>query len=365
LVAIYAALFATLYSVFANAAYVFIGLKGKLQAAGGAVAHVGFTLMIAGMLISAGNKKVISEEKYKAFSLPTMIDPLTKKQDNPAENINLIRQVPTTMGQYQVSYLHDSVGNETGRRYYKLLFEKKDATSKALVESFELNPDVYLMKDNNMSSNPDTKSYLTHDVFTYISYALNPEKNKDTGQFKISEYSIGDTIFYSKGFMVLDSIVKNPKTNKYGLQLVGPSVMASLTVFSKDSMQYKAQPILSVETIGAAVNDTLGVNQAENYAIRQIDDTVYAQNLFVQFAGIATDNNKIKIGVKESDSMIDFVTLKAYIFPYINLVWLGLIIMAIGFTISLQQRARLSLVWRIVSLLFVAISLFYMFLLAN
>lgn len=365
LVAIYAALFATIYSVFANAAYVWIGLKGKLQAAGGAVAHVGFTLMIVGMLISAGNKKVISEEKYKAFSLPTMIDPLTKKQDNPAENINLIRQVPTTMGQYQVSYLHDSVGNETGRRYYKLLFEKKDATTKAVVESFELNPDVYLMKDNNMSSNPDTKSYLTHDVFTYISYALNPEKNKDTGQFKISEYKIGDTIFYSKGFMVLDSIVKNPKTNKYGLQLVGPSVMASLTVFSKDSMQYRAQPILSVETIGAAVNDTLGVNQAENYAIRQIDDTVYAQNLFVQFAGIATDNNKIKIGVKESDSMIDFVTLKAYIFPYINLVWLGLILMAIGFTISLQQRAKLSLPWRITTLLFVAGSLFYMFLLAN
>ena len=365
LVAIYVALFATLYSVFANAAYMWIGLKGKLKAAGGAISHVGFALMIVGMLISAGNKKVISEEKYKAFSLPTMIDPLTKKQDNPAENINLIRQVPTTMAQYQVTYLHDSVGNETGRRYYKLLFEKKDATSKAVVESFELNPDVYLMKDNNMSSNPDTKSYLTHDVFTYISYALNPEKNKDTGSFKISEYKIADTIFYSKGFMILDSIVKNPTANKYRIKLAGPTVMACLTIFAKDSMQYKAQPMLSVEAIGDTVNDTLGVNEAENYSIRQIDDTVYAQNLFIQFAGIGTDSKKIKIGVKESDSMIDFVTLKAYIFPYINLVWLGLIIMAIGLTVSIHQRAKLSAAWRITSLLFVAGSLFYMFLMAG
>ena len=36
------------------------------------------------------------------------------------------------------------------------------------------------MKNNNMSSNPDTKNYLSHDVFTYISYALNPENKTDT-----------------------------------------------------------------------------------------------------------------------------------------------------------------------------------------
>jgi cytochrome c-type biogenesis protein CcmF len=363
--AIYVALFATLYSVFANAAYIWIGLKGKLQSAGGAVAHLGFALMIVGMLISAGNKKVISEEKYKAFSLPTMIDPLTKKQDNPAENINLIKQVPARMGEYQVSYLHDSVGKETGRRYYKLLFERKDESTKEVVESFMLNPDVYLMKDNNMSSNPDTKNYLTHDVFTYISYALNPEKNKDTGSFRINEYSIGDTIFYGKGFMILDSIVKNPTINKYGVQLTGPAVLASLTVYGKDSMRYQAKPILSVETVTAKSIDSLGINDAESFNIRQIDDTVYAQNLFVQFAGIGTDTKKIKIGVKESDTMIDFVTLKAYIFPYINLVWLGLILMAIGFTISINQRAKLPTVARVATLLFVAISLFYMFLMAG
>ena len=69
------------------------------------------------------------------------------------------------------------------------------------------------------------------------------------------------------------------------------------------------------------------------------DDTVYAQNLFVKFAGYS-DSQKIKIGVKESDSLIDFVTVKAYIFPYVNLVWLGLIIMAIGIIMSMIKRAE-------------------------
>jgi len=45
-----------------------------------------------------------------------------------------------------------------------------------------------------------------------------------------------------------------------------------------------------------------------------------------------------KIGIKDSDGMIDFVTLKAYIFPYINLVWIGLILMAIGFVISIKKE---------------------------
>ena len=103
----------------------------------------------------------------------------------------------------------------------------------------------------------------------------------------------------------------------------------------------------------------------DSFGINQIDDTVYAQNLFIKFAGVTSDQAKLKIGVKESDKMIDFVTLKAYIFPYINLVWLGLIIMAVGLVMSIIRRAGLSKATGATVLIFAAIGLFYMFLLAN
>jgi len=205
------------------------------------------------------------------------------------------------------------------------------------------------MKDNNMSSNPDTKNYLTHDVFTYISYALNPDREADTATFKIHEVKKGDTIFYSKGFIKLDNIIKNPTENKFKIVPTGPSVMAALTLFSQDSMQYVASPMLMIDSLGVV----------------QIDDTVYAQNLFVKFAGVSNDKTKIKIGVKESDSLIDFVTLKAYVFPYINLVWIGLIVMAVGLLISLNKRAKLSKLQAGTMLIVTSIALFYMFLLAN
>jgi cytochrome c-type biogenesis protein CcmF len=205
------------------------------------------------------------------------------------------------------------------------------------------------MKDNNMSSNPDTKNYLTHDVFTYISYAMNPDAVKDTARFKISEIAEGDTIFYSKGFIVLNKVVKNPTSNKFKIPITGPAVLAEMTVNAKDSSRYNASPMIIVDSFG----------------LNHFDDTVYAQNLFVRFEGITQDQTKLRIGVKESDSMIDFVTIKAYIFPYINFVWVGLIIMGIGLLMSMVQRASISKTAGAAMLIVAAAALFYMFLLAN
>jgi cytochrome c-type biogenesis protein CcmF len=349
LAAVYVALFATIYSVIANAAYIWSGLNGKLKAAGGSIAHLGFALMIVGILISSSNKKVISSSSSNGINLQISgKDPMTKQTDNPLENLTLIRQVPAKMGDYDVTYLRDSFGNEKGRRFYELLFQRKDKDNKKVLEEFTLWPDVYIMKDNNMSSNPDTKSYLRKDVFTFISYAVNNSKVEDTAQFAIKEMAEGDTAFYSNGIIILNKVVKNPDNEKYHFKPTDAALMADITLVSKDSMHYKAAPLIQV--------DQFGVNQ--------VDDTVYAQNMYVKFAGV-TDNKKIKIGIKESDKLIEYVTLKAYVFPYINLVWLGLIIMALGIIMSAVKRAKLSVLGAALALIFAAVGLFYMFLFAN
>jgi cytochrome c-type biogenesis protein CcmF len=244
---------------------------------------------------------------------------------------------------YNVSYSGDSAGNEKGRIFYKLNFVKKDGS-----ENFTLNPDVYVGKDELKSSNPSTKRYLTKDIYSYIS-SINPEGNRtDTNQFVIKELAEGDTAFYSKGYLVLNNVVKNPNNQKFKFKPTDVALMADITLVGKDSMHYKAYPLIQI--------DSLGVNE--------IDDTVYAQNLFLKFAGV-TDTKKIKLGIKESEKIIDFVTLKAYLFPYINLVWLGLVIMAIGLAMSMIQRAKLTPLYAAGILFFVIVSLSYMFFVAG
>ncbi len=348
--AAYIALFAAIYSVIANGAYIWSGLNGKLKAAGGSIAHFGFALMLVGILISSSNKEVISNSGANGINIQINgKDPMTKEVDNPQENLTLIRQVPVAMGPYEVTYLKDSLGHEKGRRFYELLFQRKDAVTKKVTEQFTLWPDVYIMKDNNMSSNPDTKTYLGKDVFTYLSYAINNDnKPEDTAQFTIHEMAEGDTAFYSNGIIILNRVVKNPDNEKYHFKSTDAALMADITLISKDSMHFGAMPLVQV--------DEFGVNQ--------VDDTVYAQNLYLKFAGV-TEGRKIKLGVKESDKLIEYITLKAYIFPGINLVWLGLIIMALGLMMSAVKRAKLSTFYAALALIFAGVGLFYMFLLAN
>ncbi len=349
LIAIYMAGFAAIFAIVANAFYFVKAAKSVVLKAGGSVAHFGFALMILGMLISSSNKVTISSSMVNGITLPASIDPMTKQQDDPRENLTLIKEVPTPMGPYLVTYYRDSSGTETGRKFYKMLFERKDAETGDVIETFRIQPDVYMMKDNNMSSNPDTKSYLNRDVFTYISYALNTKNvPEDTSTFQVKELNPGDTTFYSNGLIILNSIVNNPNTDKFTSGPDTKALLADLTVISKEGARYSSRPIIEV------VGDDA----------RYIDDSVYAQKMFTRFTGISPDN-KIRLGIKESDELIDFVTVKTYIFPYINLVWLGLIFMSTGIFISMLHRGSFSRKQKIIILLLAIAGLVYMFLLAN
>ena len=349
LIAIYMAFFAAVYAVVANAMYIFTAQKGRIKLAGGTIAHAGFALMIAGMLISSSNKQVISSSLVNGITFPSSSkDPMTKEVDDPQENLTLIRHVPTKMANYEVTYLHDSAGHETGRKFYQLQFNKKDPETKAIEETFRLQPDVYLMKDNNMSSNPDTRTYLTKDIFTYVSFALKNQQEEDTTAFREVVLSVKDTAYLNKGYLVLNDVLKNPSNGKFNYKPTDVALVADITVVSKDTVRYSAMPAIEVD------NDHL----------HHVDDTVYAQTLYVRFNGISEDH-KIRIGVKESDRLIDFVTVKTFVFPYINLVWLGIVIMCIGLTMSMIQRANISRTLAVILFSGISIGLFYMFLLAN
>jgi cytochrome c-type biogenesis protein CcmF len=343
--AIYAGYVCMIFAFVTNAGYIFNVLKGNMRLAGGSISHAGFALMIAGIILSSSNKQVISDSTVNGINLAAGTDPMTRKTDDPRENLTLIRQVPASMGDYSVLYTGDSSGHEKGRKFYSLIFENKlDGKEKPFV----LKPDVYLMKDNNMSSNPDIKSYLTKDIFTYVSFALNETSEEDTTQFRTVELAEGDTAYYSNGFIKLLSVMKNPRNERFQYRENDMALVAKLKILTKDNKEYDAYPAIEVDSLG----------------ILQRDDTVYAQNMFLKFSGV-TQDRKIKLGIKESDKFIDFVTVKTYLFPYINLVWLGLILLAMGFCISMLNRAGIRGKAALVCLILVTISVSYMFLIAN
>jgi cytochrome c-type biogenesis protein CcmF len=186
-------------------------------------------------------------------------------------------------------------------------------------------------------------------VFTYVSYAINKtDLPEDTTAFREVIVGIGDTTFYSNGYMVLNAVEKNPTNAKMKLADKQIGLIAYLTITAKDSMHYKASPMIVVDDLG----------------VINVDDTIYPQNLYMRFIGV-TDNKQIRLGIKESDKFIEYITVKAYVFPMINLVWLGLVIMAIGLLLSMLQRGNFSKLQSAAILIGATAFVFYMFLLAG
>jgi cytochrome c-type biogenesis protein CcmF len=78
-----------------------------------------------------------------------------------------------------------------------------------------------------------------------------------------------------------------------------------------------------------------------NNSIQPIASKIEEMGLQFMFWKINPEDGKIEISVQEKKSNIrDFIVMQAMIFPYINILWLGAIIMALGTFISLAERLR-------------------------
>ena len=317
LVFVWAALVAAIYAVIANASYIWVGLNGKLKLSGGSIAHLGFGLMLAGILISSSKKEVLSYNRSGIFA------PLGEEsKEKPGENSTLVRGVRTDMGDYWVTYQRDSAHPKKELWFYSILFETKDSS-----KSFVLKPNAFVNYKGNegLMANPDAKHYWNYDVFTYITSLPNPEKIKeDTSQFKTHLLAPGDTVWYSKGFAVLEKVTSRTNIPTAGFAPNDSASIATLKVFAKTESIYTLEPLL--------------INRAGNNM--PYPDTVLAESLVVQLQKVEGD--KAEIGIKENDNILQYVTLKAYKFPFINLLWLGTIIMVTGFIMSTVRRLKMS-----------------------
>ncbi len=308
LIAIHLGIFAAVYSTVANVMYIWVGIKGKMMKAGASIGHIGFGLSLLGILISSSKKEIIS---WNTSGI--MVNFGTESKENPAENLTLVKGVATDMGKYMVTYLGDSTHPMDEKQYFKIRFQYKNST-----DGFTLYPDAFVNYKGNQQliANPDSKHYLHKDVFTFITSLPNPEKNKDTASFKEKKIKPGDTIFYSAGFMILEGLNRT-STRKNIPSLPGDSVFtANISIYAKDSSRYKAEPVLILR----------------GNSVIPVTDTVISQSLILGFVGAEQDG--IKLAYKESNSVLEYVTLKAYQFPAINVLWLGIVVMVCGFLLA-------------------------------
>jgi cytochrome c-type biogenesis protein CcmF len=314
LVSIWLALAGSLFAMIANLAYIWLGIKGSLKLSGPSVAHLGFGMMLAGILISASKKETLSYNTSGIF-----VNFGEGSTENSGENLTLVKGTKMDMGKYWVTYAGDSMHPKKSQWYYQIRFE--DKVSK---ENFTLAPNAFINYKGNegLMANPDAKHYWDHDIFAYITALPDPAKNIDTTAFDKKNVRIGDSVFYSKGYLILEDVQSRDSLPEEIFGKNGQLFEARIKVYSKNNTSYTSVSRLA-RVKGEAVN---------------IPDTVMSESLILQLE--AYDGNTATIGVKESGSVLQYITLKTYKFPFINLLWLGTILMSIGFVISLVRRVQ-------------------------
>jgi len=321
LAALIVMMFASVYAIVANFSYILFMIKGKMRSAGPSVAHAGFGLMLLGILISSSRKEVISHDP---MGLLTGVFPADSKE-NSRNNILLYRNLPMQMADYEVTYLGDSISTPDGKHYYKIHYIRRDTATGKVIEKFNLYPNAFINPkgQQGLISSPASKHYWTHDIYTYLTSVNDPSKIQDTSQYYPHLVKVGDTIFFSNGYMRLDGLDTHPVSPHYQAQPGDIAVGAKLTVYSSDSDIFKVLPIY-----------VLRDSAYENI----IPDTLSQLGLFIRFDKILPEQRKIELSIRQSGEQNDWVVLKAYVFHYISLLWLGTILMIIGFAMSIYKK---------------------------
>lgn len=73
-------------------------------------------------------------------------------------------------------------------------------------------------------------------------------------------------------------------------------------------------------------------------SVANFEAVVEDAGLRFKFISVDPKTGKITLEIAEKDSSGDFIIMKAIVFPWINLVWAGTIILIIGFMLSIWKR---------------------------
>jgi cytochrome c-type biogenesis protein CcmF len=317
LASIWLAIACSIYAIIANAAYIWLGIKGKLMLSGGSISHIGFGMVLLSILVSSSNKEVLSRNTSGIF-----VNLGKDSKEDPGENLTLVQGVKTDMGKYWVTYESEEKQPNKARWFYHMRFQRKDGK-----EEFVLSPSAFVNARGREGIQPEPASrhYLNHDVYTYITSLPDPEKNKDTSSFVMNTLKPGDSVFYSKGYMILGNVTQKDNLPKDIFGDNGSLYEAPIKIYSKNGTSYSITARYAIAKGGAMA----------------LPDTVVSESLILQLQNVNADKS-VELGVKESNAVLKYVTLKAYKFPYILLLWLGVAITALGILMSMVRRIQLN-----------------------
>src|SRR5690606_11567134 len=318
------------YTIVANGRILGEAIRGKWKLTGSAVAHIGFGLLLIGALVAAATNEVISVNSANYIAVAGF-----DQVEDPGDNLFLTEGEPVQMGEYRITYVGDSVAPPNV--YYKINYEKVDEETGRVTESFQLRPFAQNNPDmGGLIGTPDTRHYLTHDIYTLITAAMSdshtqargdgtPTGFEDFEEPAVYETNIGDTLRYRNGYIVVEGINRDATVENIPRKDDDIIVGLKLNIHAVSGETYNVEPVFLIR--GGTTFDLF--------------KDVEEQGLRLRFSNIMPQKDKLELMVYQKPlPEKKWIVFKAIKFPYINFFWCGAIVMTIGFLLSIFRRNR-------------------------
>lgn len=371
-----ALIFATIFAVTANFDYLIQMTKGKWDKSGASIAHIGFALLIFGAVISTAQKDIISRNQIGDISA-------LNEELNNREDILLMQNDTLPMGDYFITYrdrydegIHVKFRidyfERTPRDYNEgdivffndMFFEAKapHTAGRTFTDHLEthwrfipfpnerqlgvanrwsngvpgdflftLEPRIQLNEQMGNAPEPDTRHYLHKDLYTHLRWArVTPPETDDDGYLggRSHDVSVGDSVLVSNVMLSIDSLGAVRDFEKEGFGLLDKDIALKVHMTLRERGRMKTIEPLWIVRDSLIVPDMLEV---EDWGLK------FLVNQF------SPANQTINLTIWEHESVRrDFIVMQAVIFPQINILWLGCVIMIIGTTLSIRHRYQLA-----------------------
>ena len=253
-------LFTGYFAVVTNLDYLISFMRVNVKASGAILSHVGFGLMLVGIIASGVNQQIISSNPFIMEGLIQSDDPESYKK-----NIILFEDTPSLMSGYEVTYVGDTI--DTYTRTYTVNFKRRNKAGE-VIEEFDLHPNILYNKTftDIAASNPDTKHYLHKDVFTHISSLPMIEmdmeyrqQREDSLNYRPFRLTAGQKVTYSDTVAIKDQdtsairdltvelieLVRDPKHPDYKPEEGDLAIGARMRVSRSDKEgTFEVQPVI-------------------------------------------------------------------------------------------------------------------------
>jgi len=348
---------AAAFALVANGSILWGVIRGNYRLSGGAVTHIGVALMLLGILFSSGFSKVVSINNTGLLISRSEVFTKNDNQEN-KENVILWLNQPQQMSGYLLTYRGKRIEarevpgyiprnwveviegdyhgvalrdiEQNGKVYYKkgdtlALYPENTYFEVEYREPggkiFTLFPRSQVNEKMGLLSSPDIKREANRDLYTFVSSIPDPDSEGSWSKPETHNVAIKDTFFINDYVAVLDNIVRTTEVDGVTLGPEDAAVKAVVRVLDKER-EYTISPafIIKDRMVGRKpeTSEELGLRLQLN----EIDPRTG------RFSFIANTTQR------------DYIVMKAKEMPLINLLWLGTLVLVVGFSMSTIRRYR-------------------------